>query len=135
MRRNRILWTFQFHNKYYLYVQCDKVLCKSSKPISNKLPKLILKKAPLLALTLREKCPYSEFFWSAFSRIRTEYEEILCISPYLVRMRENTEQKNFKYGHLSRNVTYSHDTRSVKRIGNTITNIYENVSFHFVLFC
>ena len=22
---------------------------------------------------LREKCPYSEFFWSAFSRIRTEY--------------------------------------------------------------
>ena len=23
--------------------------------------------------TLREKCPYSEFFWSVFSRIRTEY--------------------------------------------------------------
>ena len=22
---------------------------------------------------LREKCPYLEFFWSAFSRIRTEY--------------------------------------------------------------
>ena len=24
-------------------------------------------------LTLREKCPYSEFFWSVFSRICTEY--------------------------------------------------------------
>ena len=32
---------------------------------------------------LREKCPYSELFWSPFSRIRTEYREILCISPYL----------------------------------------------------
>ena len=25
---------------------------------------------------LRKKCPYSELFWSAFSRIVTEYEEI-----------------------------------------------------------
>ena len=23
---------------------------------------------------MREKCPYSEFFWSVFFRIRTEYE-------------------------------------------------------------
>ena len=30
---------------------------------------------------LREKCPYSELFWSAFSRIRTKYEKILRISP------------------------------------------------------
>ena len=28
---------------------------------------------------LREKYPYSEFFWSLFSRIQTEYEEILRI--------------------------------------------------------
>ena len=27
--------------------------------------------------SLRKKCPYSELFWSAFSRIRTEYGEIL----------------------------------------------------------
>ena len=27
--------------------------------------------------TLRKNCPYSEFFSSVFSRIRTEYEEIL----------------------------------------------------------
>ena len=25
---------------------------------------------------LREKCPYSEFFWSAFSRIRNEYSRM-----------------------------------------------------------
>ena len=33
------------------------------------------------------------FFWSVFSRIRTEYGEIDFISPYSVRMRENTDQK------------------------------------------
>ena len=33
---------------------------------------------------LREKYPYSEFFWSVFSHIRTEYREILHISPYAV---------------------------------------------------
>ena len=49
-------------------------------------------------LTLRERCPYSEFFWSVFSLIRTEYGEILCISPFSVRMPENTDQKNSKYG-------------------------------------
>ena len=49
---------------------------------------------------LRKKCPYSELFWSAFSRIRTEYEGILCISPYSVRMRENEDQNNSEYGHF-----------------------------------
>ena len=33
------------------------------------------------------------FFWSVFSRIRTEYGEIRSISPYSVLMRENTVQK------------------------------------------
>ena len=27
-------------------------------------------------ITLRKKCPYSELFWSAYFRIRTEYREI-----------------------------------------------------------
>ena len=31
--------------------------------------------------TLREKCPYLEFFWSIFSRIWTEYGEI-SVTPY-----------------------------------------------------
>ena len=42
---------------------------------------------------LREKCPYSEFFWSIFSRIRAEYA---------VWILENTDQKNFEYRHFSR---------------------------------
>ena len=29
--------------------------------------------------SLREKCPYSQLFWSAFSRSRTEYGEIAYI--------------------------------------------------------
>ena len=55
-------------------------------------------------LTLRDKCPYSELFWSVFSCIRTEYGEILHISPYPVRMRENTDQNNSEYGHFLRSV-------------------------------
>ena len=47
--------------------------------------------------TLREKCSYSELFWSTFSRIRTEYEEILRISRYSVQMRENADQNNSEY--------------------------------------
>ena len=52
---------------------------------------------------LREKFPYSELFWSVFSRIRTEYGEILRISPYSVQMRENTDQNNSEYEHFLRN--------------------------------
>ena len=51
---------------------------------------------------LREKCPYWEFFWFAFSRIQTKYGEIRNISPYSVLMRENTNQKNSQYGYFSR---------------------------------
>ena len=36
------------------------------------------------------------FFWSAFSRTRTVYGMILRISPYSVRMRENTDQKKLR---------------------------------------
>ena len=42
--------------------------------------------------TLREKCPSSGLFWSAFSRISTEYGEILRIPPYSVQMRKYTDQ-------------------------------------------
>ena len=50
---------------------------------------------------LREKCPYSEFFWVVFSFIRTDYGQMLRISPYLVWMKENTNQKNSDCGHFS----------------------------------
>ena len=36
------------------------------------------------------------FFWSVFSRIRTQYGEILRISPYSVQMRQNTDQKKLR---------------------------------------
>ena len=54
--------------------------------------------------TLREKCPYSELFWSVLSRIRTEYGKILRISPYSVQMQENADQNNSEYGHFLRSV-------------------------------
>ena len=50
------------------------------------------------------KFQYSELFWSAFSRIRTEYREILGISPHSVQMRENGDQNNSEYGHFLRSV-------------------------------
>ena len=52
--------------------------------------------------TLRKKCPYSELFWSSFSRIRTKYGERRSISLYSVRMRENVDQNKSEYGHFSR---------------------------------
>ena len=41
-----------------------------------------------------------EFFWSIFSRIYTEYGEILPISLYSVQIRKNPDQKNSEYGHF-----------------------------------
>ena len=51
-------------------------------------------------VTLREKFPYSELFWSIFSGIWAEYKDILCICPYSVRIRVNTDQNNSKYLHF-----------------------------------
>ena len=42
--------------------------------------------------TLRKNCPYSELYWSAFPRFRSEYGEI--IFPYSAQMRENADQNN-----------------------------------------
>ena len=50
---------------------------------------------------LRKKCPYLELFWSVFSFIWTEYEEIRGVSPYSVRIREKEDHKNSDYGYFS----------------------------------
>ena len=55
-----------------------------------------------VSISLQKKCPFSELFWCAFSRIRTKYEEMLRISPYSVRMPENADQNNSEYGHFLR---------------------------------
>ena len=49
-------------------------------------------------LILRKICRYSELFWSVFYRIWTEYGDMWSISPYSVRMQENTDQNNSEYG-------------------------------------
>ena len=53
-----------------------------------------------LTYALRKKCPYTELFWSSFSRIWTDYGVIRSISLYSVRMRENADQYNSEYGHF-----------------------------------
>ena len=50
----------------------------------------------VMETSLRGKCPNTEVFWSVFSRIRTEYGEIIRILPYQVQMRENTDQKQLR---------------------------------------
>ena len=67
-----------------------------------------------LKTSLREKCPYSDLFWSSFSCIWTEYGEILSISPYSVRMWENVDQNNSDYGHFLRSaLMYKTDTLDI----------------------
>ena len=51
-------------------------------------------------------CPYSEFFCPVFSHIYAAYDDLVCKFPYLVRMRENTDQKNSEYKHVLRSVLY-----------------------------
>ena len=52
--------------------------------------------------SLSKKCSYSEFSCSVFSRIWTEYEDLLYKSPYLIQMWENAEQKP-----MNRNTFYA----------------------------
>ena len=65
-----------------------------------------------------------EFFWSLFSRILTEYGEILRIFPYSVQMRENTNQKNSKYGHFLCRV----EQKFRKLLSEQRDNSYRNIS-------
>ena len=63
-------------------------------------------------VSLRKNCLHSELFWSAFSRIWTEYEEILHISPYSVQMRENADQNKSEYGHFLHSLCQMHHHQS-----------------------
>ena len=46
----------------------------------------------------------SEFFWSLYSRIWTDYSDLLRIFPYSLRVRENAEQKSSEHEYFSRSV-------------------------------
>ena len=73
-------------------------------------------------MTLREKCLYSEIFWFVFSRIWSEYGEILRISPSSVQMRENMDQKNSERRHFSRSVNITLKKREHQIFQNRITS-------------
>ena len=53
-------------------------------------------------ISLCEKCPYSELFWSVFSRIRTEYGEMRSISPY--------SRIQYEFGKIRTTITPNTDT-------------------------
>ena len=97
---------------------------------------------------LAKKYPYSDLFWSAFSRSRTEYGETLCISSYSVRMQENADQNNSEYGHFSRSasswlynkitVSLPNDSTSNLSYGNNLfkishTYVYSDILGEFTL--
>ena len=93
------------------------------KGASGLVPWIAQKHTSLYSHTLREKCPYSELFWSAFSRIRTEKREILHISLYSVRMRENADQNNSECGHFLR----SDICCSYKNIVTILNRVFLNI--------
>ena len=43
-----------------------------------------------------ESVQIRSFFWSAFSRFLTEYEDLQSKYPYPARIRENTDQKKLR---------------------------------------
>ena len=61
----------------------------------------ILKKHESWDMRTAWKVPVFGFFWSVFSRIWTEYGEVLSISPHLSWMRENKDQEIAEYGHFT----------------------------------
>ena len=53
-------------------------------------------------VSVREECPYSEFFWSVFSRIRLN-TEIYCLNIHILsKCGDRTNQENSKYGNFLR---------------------------------
>ena len=52
----------------------------------------------ILKKSLREKCPNKEFFWSVFSCIRTEHEDLRIQSEY----RKMRVRNHSLFGHFSR---------------------------------
>ena len=56
------------------------------------------------------------------------YLEILRISPYSVRKRENTDQYNSKYGHFLRSVTSKYETPASRQTGKKIEWYADDIS-------
>ena len=102
------------------------------------IPCIFLVHKPTDTQTLCKTCPFLELFWSVFSCIWTEYGEIRSISPYWVRMREDTDQNNSKYRHFLHSekcfpYSTSHPKQCLKNIpfvmARKIYTIVDNNSF------
>ena len=89
----KMFWSFKLHWNRYNVLICFVLIQLKLRQIRGP-HHIIVRDCSLYCFrqTLYEKC--SEFFWSAFSPIWTEYGEILRNSPYSVEMRENADQKN-----------------------------------------
>ena len=84
--------------------------------------------------TLPEKCSYSELLWSAFSRIWTECGEILRISPYSVRMRENADQNNSEYEHFFHSEKYVNSGSGIVFDGKALWSFGGDYARNVVIF-
>ena len=64
----------------------------------------------LLSEVLLEKCPNTDFFWSVFSCIRTEYGDLRSKFPHSARMQKIMDQKKLRirtlFAHLDAGVMY-----------------------------
>ena len=91
----------------------------------------------LLRTSLRKNYPYSEFCWSAFSRIRTEYGDLQSKSPYLVRMWKNVDQKSSEYGHSLGRTYRKKGLRSLDNLLATTAkwfNYFQNIELALLFF-
>ena len=103
-----------------------------------------------IALSLREKCPNTEFFfWSVFFRARTEYQDLLHNSPYTFRIGENTEntfhavilnllllkfEKRFRKGYQQENLTSVQNRTFSQTKERTLAQSVLMFSLGFLLF-
>ena len=99
-RSGFLLWILWYFVEYFFYLRpmgdCLGRIYSWDRHINTWRLRVLLSLLSPLWHSLREKCPWLEFFWSVFVRIRTKYGEILRISPYLVRMRQNTEPEKLR---------------------------------------
>ena len=83
----------------------------------------------LLNQTAWKVSSYLELFLSLLLGIRTEYGNILRISPYSVRIRKIIDHKNSENGHFSRsvmNTTHSCILRSLRKLHRYLEEISWN---------
>ena len=66
------------------------------KLLKNELDGTCCKSLNLIHAHCMKSVQIRSLFWSVFSRIRTEYGEILRISPYAVQMQENIDSKKLR---------------------------------------